>query len=144
MDARRPLTCDSSCPDCLRSWDNRHLHPLLDWRLALDPIVLAVGRPVTLKRWFDRSGALTAGLARAYSEALEGLAVESVHSLDAITCGRGLLPSDTHCGATMRPVNEDMAGRKRVAAEGFRVYMSDVRQLQRRPEGIYRLLVSDM
>jgi DEAD/DEAH box helicase domain-containing protein len=26
--------CDSSCPDCLRSWDNRRDHGLLDWRLA--------------------------------------------------------------------------------------------------------------
>lgn len=36
--------CDSSCPDCLRSWDNRHLHSLLDWRLALDLAELALGR----------------------------------------------------------------------------------------------------
>ena len=139
-------TCDSSCPDCLRSWDNRHLHPLLDWRLALDLAELAVGRPVTLKRWFDRSGALTAGFARAYSEALEGLAVESVHSLDAITCGRVAVAighplwrhDETGWNEDQRQAANELRQR------GLRVHMSDVRQLQRRPEGIYRLLVSDM
>lgn len=46
--------CDSSCPpDCLRSWDNRHLHPALDWRLALDVADLAMGRDLRLARWFD-------------------------------------------------------------------------------------------
>jgi DEAD/DEAH box helicase domain-containing protein len=28
--------CSTSCPDCIRSFNNRHLHPMLDWRLALD------------------------------------------------------------------------------------------------------------
>lgn len=28
--------CDTSCPDCLRSYNNRMVHHLLDWRLALD------------------------------------------------------------------------------------------------------------
>ena len=44
-------TCDSSCPDCLRSYDNRLLHPVLDWRLALDMIDLARGLPLSLSRW---------------------------------------------------------------------------------------------
>ncbi len=28
--------CSTSCPDCIRSFNNRNLHPMLDWRLALD------------------------------------------------------------------------------------------------------------
>ncbi len=36
-----PPSCDSSCPDCLRSYDNRRLHPYLDWRLALDLAAVA-------------------------------------------------------------------------------------------------------
>lgn len=30
------LTCDSSCYACLRDYSNSRLHPLLDWRLAVD------------------------------------------------------------------------------------------------------------
>ena len=44
-------SCDSSCPDCLRSWDNRFDHPRLDWRLALDSNDLALGRPLDHARW---------------------------------------------------------------------------------------------
>ena len=36
--------CRGSCPDCLRSYDNRWLHPALDWRLALDVAELAAGQ----------------------------------------------------------------------------------------------------
>lgn len=42
--------CDTSCPDCLRSYDNRRRHALLDWRLALDMMELANGLPLTLSR----------------------------------------------------------------------------------------------
>jgi DEAD/DEAH box helicase domain-containing protein len=47
--------CDSSCPDCLRSYDNRRLHSLLDWRLALDVAELVVGKDMKLSRWLDFS-----------------------------------------------------------------------------------------
>jgi DEAD/DEAH box helicase domain-containing protein len=43
--------CDSSCPDCLRSYDNHPLHPYLDWRLGLDLAEVAAGRPLSLARW---------------------------------------------------------------------------------------------
>lgn len=43
--------CRSSCPDCLRSYDNRWLHPALDWRLALDVAELAAGEPLRDERW---------------------------------------------------------------------------------------------
>jgi DEAD/DEAH box helicase domain-containing protein len=45
--------CDSSCHDCLRSYDNRRLHVYLDWRLALDVAELAAGRPLDEARWLD-------------------------------------------------------------------------------------------
>ena len=40
-----------SCPDCLRSWDNRRHHSGLDWRLALDMLDLAAGEPLAMQRW---------------------------------------------------------------------------------------------
>ena len=43
--------CGGSCPDCLRSYDNRWLHPALDWRLALDVAELAVGEHLSDERW---------------------------------------------------------------------------------------------
>ena len=48
------LACDTSCPDCLRSYDNRNVHALLDWRLALDVGEVAAGRPLDVSRWFGR------------------------------------------------------------------------------------------
>lgn len=55
--------CDASCPDCLRSYSNRHLHPFLDWRLALDMAALAAGEQLPLDRWL----ANTETLVRAFS-----------------------------------------------------------------------------
>jgi DEAD/DEAH box helicase domain-containing protein len=40
--------CDTSCPRCLREFGNMAYHPLLDWRLGLDVVRLAlnVGAPI--------------------------------------------------------------------------------------------------
>jgi DEAD/DEAH box helicase domain-containing protein len=51
--------CTVSCPDCLRSYDNRRLHGALDWRLALDILDLAAGGPLKTGRWLSH-GALAA------------------------------------------------------------------------------------
>lgn len=42
--------CDTSCPDCLRTYHNSRQHSLLDWRLALDILELANGERLTLSR----------------------------------------------------------------------------------------------
>jgi DEAD/DEAH box helicase domain-containing protein len=55
--------CDTSCPDCLRSYDNRRLHGALDWRLALDMLDLAAGEALDETRWVDRGAAIAGGLA---------------------------------------------------------------------------------
>jgi DEAD/DEAH box helicase domain-containing protein len=47
--------CDSSCPDCLQSYDNRRLHSYLDWRLGLDLAAVAGGEQLPLRRWLDRA-----------------------------------------------------------------------------------------
>src|SRR5439155_5485049 len=52
-DPRHSKDCDASCPDCLRSYDNRQLHSVLDWRLALDVAELATGKTLSLSRWRD-------------------------------------------------------------------------------------------
>jgi DEAD/DEAH box helicase domain-containing protein len=43
--------CDSSCQNCLRSYENLRLHSLLDWRLGLDMVDLILGKEVPLARW---------------------------------------------------------------------------------------------
>ncbi|HEV2618775.1 MAG TPA: Zn-binding domain-containing protein, partial [Acidobacteriaceae bacterium] len=42
--------CDTSCPDCLRSYSNLAYHSLLDWRLAVDMARLALdaSSPISL------------------------------------------------------------------------------------------------
>jgi DEAD/DEAH box helicase domain-containing protein len=47
--------CSSSCPDCLRSYNNRRIHGYLDWRLALDTVELALGKELDLDRWFHNA-----------------------------------------------------------------------------------------
>jgi DEAD/DEAH box helicase domain-containing protein len=48
-------SCDTSCPDCLRSYSNLQYHNLLDWRLAVDLASLALdaAAPISLAspRW---------------------------------------------------------------------------------------------
>jgi DEAD/DEAH box helicase domain-containing protein len=50
-ESARHKECTASCPDCLRSYDNRRLHGALDWRLALDMLDLASGAPLSESRW---------------------------------------------------------------------------------------------
>jgi DEAD/DEAH box helicase domain-containing protein len=59
--------CSDSCPDCLRSYDNRRLHGALDWRLALDVSDLASGMTLNSARWLDRSDFLARTFIRAFS-----------------------------------------------------------------------------
>jgi DEAD/DEAH box helicase domain-containing protein len=66
-DARHASDCDASCPDCLRNYDNRRLHPFLDWRLALDVAELANGQRLATDRWLARGEQLV----RSFTEAFD-------------------------------------------------------------------------
>ncbi|WP_396910632.1 DEAD/DEAH box helicase [Mycolicibacterium sp.] len=74
--------CDTSCPDCLRSYDNRRRHALLDWRLALDMMELANGVPLTL----SRSLPIEAPWIKTAAAALESSA-DSINEVPIITRG---------------------------------------------------------
>ena len=65
---RHKAACDASCPDCLRSYDNRFIHSHLDWRLALDLAQLAKGEPLPSERWLSRSQAMTESFVAAFGE----------------------------------------------------------------------------
>lgn len=77
-DARHKETCMPSCPDCLRSWDNRRHHSGLDWRLALDMLDLAAGEPLQLDRWFGLGRQRGADIARQFPDDLALTEVDGV------------------------------------------------------------------
>src|SRR5258708_5535955 len=60
--------CDISCPDCLRSYDNRLLHSLLNWRLALDMAEIAAGLPLTESRWLKGAEKAATGFVSAFGK----------------------------------------------------------------------------
>ncbi len=73
--------CTVSCPDCLRSYDNRRLHGALDWRLALDMMDLAAGKPLKTERWLSRG----TSAAQAFAESTGGwLTAELVDGLPVL------------------------------------------------------------
>ncbi len=70
--ASNHIGCDTSCPDCLRTYTNRSSHQLLDWRLALDMTSLVLGRQLDHSMWIQKS---IAG-AKALVESGMGLPIE--------------------------------------------------------------------
>jgi DEAD/DEAH box helicase domain-containing protein len=136
--------CDSSCPDCLRSYDNRRIHGALDWRLALDVTELAAGVPLQTSRWLSRGRVLATGFATAFAQA--GVVAEEVAGLWTLrssTSGRAVLLGhplwrshpDHYVGAQAdcHVTLEDMQGVVSVTA-------SDLYQLDRFPLAVFRQL----
>lgn len=76
--------CDSSCPDCMRSYENRRLHPLLDWRLGLDLAELAAGRQLDEQRWMAGATRQAQAVADAF-----GLRAGTAGDLPTLDTGRG-------------------------------------------------------
>lgn len=57
-DGPHGAACTSSCPGCLRNYENRFNHWALDWRLGLDVVDLVLGRSLDLDRWSERTATL--------------------------------------------------------------------------------------
>lgn len=72
-------TCSPACPDCLRSYDNRSLHSLLNWRLGLDVASLAAGETLAPDRWQHRGETVAAAFVDGFQSALPGLTRTWVH-----------------------------------------------------------------
>jgi hypothetical protein len=66
-------TCDSSCYDCLRSYQNQPYHGLLDWRLARDWLDIVEGLPLDTARWADAEEEVTRSFAEAFGGEVVGL-----------------------------------------------------------------------
>jgi DEAD/DEAH box helicase domain-containing protein len=136
------LLCDGSCPDCLRSWDNRRLHPLLDWRLALDVAELAVGRELTVDRWLGDAPRLASKFVEAFGGALDSGSVIEAGDLVALRAGS----TAAVIGHPMWRREEQLwtTEQEEAAAvlrgQGLKVNMIDVRQLRNQPESVYGIL----
>jgi DEAD/DEAH box helicase domain-containing protein len=66
--------CTSSCPGCLRNYENRFHHWALDWRLGLDVVNLVLGGELDLSPWANRTSELIQSFRDGY-----GTYVEIVH-----------------------------------------------------------------
>lgn len=57
-DASHELECSSSCRRCIRHYDNRFKHNMLNWRLGLDVYEIACGLGLNNDRWTNLSTTL--------------------------------------------------------------------------------------
>lgn len=132
--------CDTSCPDCLRSWDNRHLHGALDWRLALDVVDIARGGAAGMTRWeaIAESGAVA--FVDAYGEAVTDLAgkpmLHSRHGVLVIEAGHKVVAVghplwsqvNSRLNSTQQAVTDE------VLQTGRTISWTDARVLRNRPD----------
>jgi DEAD/DEAH box helicase domain-containing protein len=84
-------TCTVSCPDCLRSYDNRRLHGALDWRLALDLLDLAAGGPLSIGRWLSRGPLIAEAFVRSAGNSLRHEVIEGLPVLLNLAGGKAVI-----------------------------------------------------
>lgn len=137
------VSCDTACADCLRAWDNRFVHGLLDWRLALDVADLGLGRELNPERWMPLAEPAARRFADAYQEPLEGR--------PEIMAVEGLLVVASHRRAVVlgHPLwRHDAQGWNRqqrqavrsLEKRGLAVSMSDVRRCMIHPDRLFQQL----
>ena len=136
-------SCDSSCPDCLRSYDNRHLHPLLDWRLALDVADLCLGRDLKADRWLSLAAPTAERFADTFRDPLGSVDLGETHGLTYVTSGsRAVLLTHPLWRADQAGwTPQQRAATSALSKQGLAVAASDVRLARAFPEGLYHLLM---
>jgi DEAD/DEAH box helicase domain-containing protein len=135
--------CDSSCPDCLRSWDNRHLHGLLDWRLGLDLAELALGQVLSEDRWLGLGPDISSNFEAGFGRAVTGLKVNQEGGLfvlrsrrNAVVLGHPLWSQEvTFFNSAQRDLDMNLR------ANGDNVLWADLRTARDRPDRVFSLLV---
>jgi DEAD/DEAH box helicase domain-containing protein len=151
LEPRHRAACDSSCPDCLRSYDNRMLHGLLDWRLALDAADLACGQTLDTSRWLHGSDAAAHAFVQSHEVATVPLQVAAAGPLVQIRA-----PSKQSVVILTHPLWRQIDETQHWTAEQQAAYQTvqdetggestilftDLWQLQRRPERAFRHLVA--
>ncbi|MFJ7622816.1 DEAD/DEAH box helicase [Rhodococcus erythropolis] len=130
--------CDTSCPDCLRSYNNARRHSLLDWRLALDMLELTTGEQLTISRSMpDRATWIEAA-----ATALPNTTALSIDGVPTLTC-------EQKCVLLTHPLwrGEDhylLASQEQAIISAQQQYSSvfllDLREFRRNPFSAWRLL----
>jgi DEAD/DEAH box helicase domain-containing protein len=128
--------CDRSCPDCMRSYGNRELHALLDWRLALDVAELVLDIPLDRDRWLGRAEHEASLFQDTCKRSHIGIAVEHFGELAGVVCeeeGRiGILshplwhPREPFATAAQKEALEAL---RRGSYSACKVYFFDIRDL---------------
>ncbi|TDX74852.1 DEAD/DEAH box helicase domain-containing protein [Rathayibacter sp. PhB151] len=138
--------CTSSCPGCLRNYENRFNHWALDWRLGLDVVDLVLGGSLNLAHWTDRTAALMQSFIDGYGPHLP-IKQHEVNGLPALvsTAGRGAAVvighplwrhEDAHWNAEVRGAVTELEG------QGLaRVVVSDTFVLDRTPIKLFNALL---
>jgi DEAD/DEAH box helicase domain-containing protein len=131
--------CSTSCPSCLRSYENRFDHWALNWRLGLDVVDLALGRSLDLDRWHrtlqERLGS--------FSEAFGKFGTTSVETSAGLAVLRGARDARVVLGHPLWSRDSDawnQQQRDAVATAGGPVAMSDYLELERFPFRIWTAL----
>ncbi len=132
--------CDCSCPDCLRSYANRFIHGLLDWRLALDLADLALGRGLDTGRWLGGPEDRAAQSFKAFCDST-GLPVEIDYAegLTAIVSGANALILGHPLWHTREGLwqPQQVDARNELRARGIEAKCVDVRDFAARPAVYY-------
>ncbi|WP_280464250.1 DEAD/DEAH box helicase [Nocardia cyriacigeorgica] len=128
--------CDTSCPDCLRSYSNARQHPLLDWRLALDMLELVTGEKLTAARSMPEA-------ATWIDTAAKALPNTSAHSIEGVPA----LVRNEKCVLLVHPTWRQQetyfCGAQEVAVLAAQdlfksVSMHDLREFRRNPISAWR------
>lgn len=82
------VACTSSCPGCLRNYENRFNHWALDWRLGLDVVDLVLGRSLDPSHWWDRTESLMQSFTGGYGPHLR-IEQHSVNGLPVLISPEG-------------------------------------------------------
>lgn len=136
--------CDSSCPSCLRSYENRRVHHLLNWRLGLDLAELFSGVPLDVNRWLPRSSLLIDDFINAFDASHQFVKVQLSNGLCAIgksdnsiavLMGHPLWRHDQQLWTT-----EQAIGQNELLSRGFReVVVSDLYVLEAKPFEVWAM-----
>jgi DEAD/DEAH box helicase domain-containing protein len=94
--------CTSSCPGCLRNYENRFNHWALDWRLGLDVVDLVLSEELDISLWAGRTRALVQSFLEGYGTHLKieeaevnGLPALITPERRGVACSSGIRFGDT-------------------------------------------------
>lgn len=145
QDNLHATACTSSCPGCLRNYENRFNHWALDWRLGLDVVDLALGHSLDLSRWAARTTSLMQSFADGYGlhcrieqHTVNGLpTLMSPQSSAAVVIGHPLWRhEDAHWNAQVKRVVKELRD-----CGMSHVNVSDTYVLDRTPIKLFKALL---